>query len=183
MALAPGIRLGAYEIAARIGVGGMGEVYQATDTNLKRTLAIKVLPEGLTLDPDRLARFRREAQVLAALNHPNICTIYDIHESDGRPFLAMEFLEGQTLKHRIGGKPFPVDSLLDAGGANCRRARRRAREGHRASGHQTGEYFRDRSWARQASGLRAGQSRPASEDSRHGRFRDYRRRRTHRRSI
>ena len=82
MALAPGVRLGPYEIAAEIGVGGMGEVYQATDTKLKREVAVKVLPAALAADPERLARFHREAEVLASLNHPNIAQIHGLEDAD-----------------------------------------------------------------------------------------------------
>ena len=83
MALAPGVRLGPYEVAAQIGVGGMGEVYRATDTKLDRDVAIKVLPESLAADPDRIARFQREAKTLALLNHPNIAQIHSLEEADG----------------------------------------------------------------------------------------------------
>ena len=101
MSLGPGTRLGPYEIAAQIGVGGMGEVYRATDTNLKRQVAIKVLPKSVLGDPDRLARFQREAEVLAALNHPNIAAIYGLEKSGGATALIMELVDGPTLAERI----------------------------------------------------------------------------------
>src|SRR4030095_14922096 len=97
MALALGTRLGPYEIGAQIGVGGMGEVYRATDTNLARQVAIKVLPESMAADADRLARFAPGAQTLAALNHPNIASIYGLERTDGQAALVMEFVEGPTL--------------------------------------------------------------------------------------
>ncbi len=101
MALASGTRLGSYEISARIGVGGMGEVYRATDANLKRSLAIKVLPESLVAGAERLARFQREAEVLASLNHPNIAQIHGLEKSGGTIALVMELVEGPTLEDRI----------------------------------------------------------------------------------
>jgi eukaryotic-like serine/threonine-protein kinase len=110
--LTPGTRLGSFEIAALIGVGGMGEVYRATDTSLKRPVAIKVLPHSLSGEPDRLARFQREAEVLAALNHPNVAQIYGLEKSDGAISLVMELVDGDTLADRIVHGPIPVDEAL-----------------------------------------------------------------------
>src|SRR5438045_3439391 len=99
--LAAGVRVGVYEIVAPIGAGGMGEVYRARDTKLGRDVAIKVLPAAVTSDPDRLARFSREAQVLASLNHPNIAAIYHLEETADGPAIVMELVEGETLADRI----------------------------------------------------------------------------------
>jgi eukaryotic-like serine/threonine-protein kinase len=112
MPLTPGTRLGPYEIAAQIGVGGMGEVYRATDTNLKRQVAIKVLPLSLAGDADRLARFQREAEVLASLNHPNIAAIHGLDRRDGHTALVMELVEGPTLADRIGQGAVPLDEAI-----------------------------------------------------------------------
>ena len=112
MPLGPGTRLGPYEILSAIGAGGMGEVYRATDTNLKRAVAIKVLPASVSGDPDRLARFQREAEVLAAPNHPNIAGIYGLEKSDGTTALVMELVEGEDLSQRIARGPIPVDEVL-----------------------------------------------------------------------
>src|SRR5262245_51691690 len=101
MALAPGTRIGAYEVVDQIGVGGMGEVYRALDTHLKRQVAIKVLPASVAGDSDRLARFQREAEVLAQLNHPNIAAIYGLDNADGHSALVMELVEGPTLADLI----------------------------------------------------------------------------------
>ena len=107
MPLATGTRLGPYEIVAQIGAGGMGAVYRATDTKLKRDVAIKVLLPAVANDPDRLARFRREAQVLASLNHPNIAHIHGLEDSDGVRALVMELVEGPTLADQIAQGPMP----------------------------------------------------------------------------
>ena len=107
LALTPGTRLGVYEVTAQIGVGGMGEVYRATDTKLKRQVAIKILPSSLAADADRLARFQREAEVLASLNHPNIAAIHGLEESDGIKALVMELVEGPTLAEQIAGRAGP----------------------------------------------------------------------------
>ncbi len=112
MALASGARLGPYEITAPLGAGGMGEVYRATDTNLKRAVAIKVLPESLASDANRLARFQREAEVLAALNHPHIAAIYGLERSDGVTALIMELVEGPTLADRIDEGAIPVEDAI-----------------------------------------------------------------------
>ncbi len=112
MSLSPGTRLGVYNVTAQIGQGGMGEVYRARDTKLNRDVALKVLPDAFASDPDRLARFQREAQVLASLNHPNIAAIHGLEESDGVRALVLELVEGPTLADRIKQGPIPLDEAL-----------------------------------------------------------------------
>ena len=112
MPLAPGTALGSYTITAQVGAGGMGEVYRARDTKLNRDVALKVLPDDFAQDPDRLARFRREAQVLASLNHPNIAAIYGLEDSGETHALVLELVPGPTLQDRISQGAIPLDEAL-----------------------------------------------------------------------
>jgi serine/threonine protein kinase len=107
MTLTPGSRLGPYDVLERLGVGGMGEVYRARDSKLNRDVALKILPEAFASDPERLSRFTREAQSLAALNHPNVAQIFGLEESEGLPALVMEMVEGEDLSVRIARGPIP----------------------------------------------------------------------------
>ena len=140
MALPPGTRLGPYEVTAQIGVGGMGEVYQATDTMLKRQVAIKVLPASVAADAERLARFQREAEVLAALNHPHIAAIYGLEDTapssptvgsgqGASKALVMELVEGPTLADRIADGPSPSTRRSPSRSRSTRRSRRRTNRG------------------------------------------------------
>ncbi|HIE94755.1 MAG TPA: hypothetical protein EYQ83_18545 [Acidobacteria bacterium] len=112
MSLSSGIRLGHYEVSTLIGEGGMGQVWQATDTQLNRQVALKILPDAFANDPDRLARFQREAQVLASLNHPGIAAIYGVEESEGPRALVLEPVEGPTLADRIAQGAMSIEDAL-----------------------------------------------------------------------
>src|SRR5262245_24511539 len=119
MSLEIGQQISSYEIKALLGRGGMGEVYRARDSKLKRDVAIKILPEEFSRDQDRISRFQREAEVLASLNHTNIGTIYDLQEANGSRFLIMELVEGETLAERIQRGPLPVDEALQIAKSIC----------------------------------------------------------------
>ena len=108
MTLTSGTKLGPYEVVAPAGAGGMGEVYRARDTRLNRDVAVKMLPAAFSRDPERMRRFQQEAQAVAALNHPNILAIHDFGEHDGSPYIVTEFLEGETLRQRLGAGALPV---------------------------------------------------------------------------
>ena len=112
MPLSTGDKLGPYEILSPIGAGGMGEVYKARDTRLDRSVAVKVLPEHIAKREDLRARFEREARAVASLNHPNICTLFDIGSQDGTSYMVMELMEGETLAARIEKGPIPVEQAL-----------------------------------------------------------------------
>src|SRR5262245_3650094 len=113
MTFTQGTRLGSYEILGSLGSGGMGEVYRARDTKLKRDVAIKVLPDALSHDAERLARFQREAEVLASLNHPHIASVYDLADVENSRVLIMELVEGESLAERVARAPIPLKESLD----------------------------------------------------------------------
>src|SRR5690349_1915520 len=115
MPLAPATRLGPYEILHPIGAGGMGEVYRARDTRLERLVAVKILPAHLSSDPVRKQRFEREAKTISSLNHPHICTLYDVGQQDGVDFLVMECLEGETLSKHLEKGALPLEQALKFG--------------------------------------------------------------------
>ena len=140
-----------YRILSRIGGGGMGVVYEAEDLKLGRHVALKFLPDELANDPQALSRFQREARAASSLNHPNICTIYEVDEVDGRTFIAMELLEGQTLRHRIAGKRMETEAVLDLGSSL---------EGHCSSRHQARQRLCDESRSGEDPRFRPGQSHP-----------------------
>src|SRR5215831_9609357 len=119
MSLQIGQQLGFYEITALLGKGGMGEVYRAKDNKLKRDVAVKILPEEFSRDFDRAGRFQREAELLAALNHPNIAAIYDVAELDNTRFLVLELVEGETLAERIARGPIPIEDALEIAKQIC----------------------------------------------------------------
>ena len=168
MTLAPGARLGPYEILSALGAGGMGEVYRARDTKLGRDIALKMLPEVFATDSERLARFQREATVLASLNHPHIAAIYGLEESAGVRALVLELVEGPTLADRIAQGPIPLDEALPIA--------RQIAEAVEAA-HEQGVIHRDLKPANikvrpdgTAVGLRAGEARGSPDDfsDRHG---------------
>src|SRR5437773_2178656 len=138
-----------YRITAKLGEGGMGEVYRATDTKLGREVAIKVLPEEFARDAERMARFTREAQVLASLNHPNIAAIYGVEDRA----LVMELVEGPTLAERIAAGPIPLDEALPMGAADGRSVGIRSRARDRSPGPQASQYQAERGGKSQGTGL------------------------------
>src|SRR6202050_2545414 len=134
MALAPATRLGPYEILSSIGAGGMGEVYRARDTRLDRIVAIKVLPEHLSSNPQSRERFDREAKAISSLSHPHICPLYDVGHQDGTDYLVMEYLEGETLADRLAKGALPTEQVLKIGIEICEGLER---------AHRTGVVHRD----------------------------------------
>lgn len=151
-----GSRLGCYEILAPIGAGGMGEVYRARDSRLGRDVAIKVLPEHLSKDPQALARFDREARAIAALSHPNILAIYDVGSEQGVAYTVTELLEGETLRSHLGSGALPWRKACRDRSADCRGPFCRALQGHCPPGSEAGERLPDRRRPSEGSRLRPG---------------------------
>jgi serine/threonine protein kinase len=158
MSLTEGQKLGHFEIVEPIGKGGMGEVYRARDTKLGRDVAIKVLPQDFLDDAERVARFEREARLLAALNHPNIATIHDIEESDNQQFLVMELVEGETLAERIARGAIPLGEALPLFEQIARGLEAAHEKGVTHRDLKPPQHHRVTGWDAEASRLRACQS-------------------------
>ncbi len=162
MPLAPGSRLGPYEILAPLGAGGMGEVYKARDTRLERTVAIKVLPEQSVPSADARQRFEREAKTISQLSHPHICALYDVGREGETEYLVMEYLEGETLAERLAKGALPLEQTLRYGERDRRRAGQGAPAGDRAPGPEARQRDADEV-RREASRLRAGEGDGAAD--------------------
>ena len=147
MAILPGRRLGPHEILAAIGAGGMGEVYRARDTRLDRIVAIKILPDHLADRAELRERFEREARTIASLNHPHICTLYDIGHQDGTDYLVMEYLEGETLAQRLEGAA-AAGACPAVRHSDCRRAGQSAPQGHHPPRSEARQHHADEERAR-----------------------------------
>ncbi len=177
--------LGPYQVLSKLGAGGMGEVYRARDTKLKREVALKVLPEAFTRDPDRLARFKREAQVLASLNHPLIGAIYGFEDSSEIYALVLELVEGDTLADRIARGPIPLQRGRTDRASDLPGSRSRPRAGDRSSRSETREYQDHSRRRRQGARFRPCQARPprsrGRSSGRHGIAHDHVARRDDRR--
>ena len=147
-----------YRVTAELGAGGMGVVYRAEDLRLGRPVAIKFLPDSAAANPQALERFHREARAASALNHRHICTIHEIDEHAGRPFIVMEILEGETLQNRIARKRFDLESLLDVTMQVAEGLEAAHAKGHRPPRHQALQHLRDERGRGKDSGLRAGEA-------------------------
>jgi serine/threonine protein kinase len=163
MTLTAGARLGPYEILSAIGAGGMGEVYRAKDTKLGRDVALKILPDTFTHDPERLARFRREAQVLASLNHPHIGAIYGLDEANGQQFLVLELVDGESLDKRIARGAIAVDEALRIAKQIAEALEAAHEEGHHPSRSEASKHRTDQRRPGQGARLRSRQGDGAGE--------------------